>query len=491
MADNDTQDAEQETPLQRRVLEREGRRVTRAHEVKEELEAFRRAQHRREEARTYDTNSSYDITDNPYTFREGESGVDAVLMKQLKDAGGYFTDKSNFKELKLKGKHGVVDLPKLVGDVAERLETCGVAFLGACAANFAEFRKHARTNDERRVKWTKKQAAALDQLWAPELRDLVRRHSTAFPRLESLLSDEAISAADRVFSVYLDSIIQDQGGAQMRAACAAATEFLALTKLDVTKGWTVAADRIEAVLQRARQSKLSIEDMFNNKVVQLLPETFVHTHCDYMEAEQGKGWEFGLELCSQLRKAGRVSDGREAAQAQDVDMQPPLQHENTKARVLLTQEQFDALDPIKRAPTEAWNNMSRKQRADYKNKQTAARAQAQRGAGAEAEQPSAAWCSHCEHNSHNTKDCRLKYSNNNNAVANAITGADQDAGQDAAPPDPNDVGLGGFEDSDWEIEENLGRIESANCTAELSDGRMIHCEMECELGGYLIPRFSD
>ena len=76
-----------------------------------------------------------------------------------------------------------------------------------------------------------------------------------------MVSDEGVAAADKRFSVYLQALIDDMGGAQLRGQCREVRKFLTSVTVDLSRG-----DHIEEKLVRIRAGETTVADLCNEKV---------------------------------------------------------------------------------------------------------------------------------------------------------------------------------------------------------------------------------
>ena len=206
----------------------------------------------------------------------------------------------------------------------------------------------------------------LDQEWGVQLSKLAVRHRREFPRLLAVVSDEGVAAADRRFSVYLQALIDDMGGAQLRGQCREVRKFLTSDTLDLSRGWTVAADHIEEKLVKIRAGETTVADLCNEKVAELLPAHFLYSCPDVVDKVQpGQGFEVALGLLKKLRQFGRLTDGKPGAQFErnlEHKMGDLLDDQSGRMDALLTDAEVKQLNATGFIPEEVWNTMTGAQR---------------------------------------------------------------------------------------------------------------------------------
>lgn len=123
-----------------------------------------------------------------------------------------------------------------------------VEWLGSVAYQFLGYQRHARPMEQCPVSWEQCHVQPIDVEWGVQLWNFAERHGTQFPRMMAILRNQAIATVDRRYNVYLQALIDEFDGDQLRGACftcKTVREFLVRLSVPQHKPYTVAADEID------------------------------------------------------------------------------------------------------------------------------------------------------------------------------------------------------------------------------------------------------
>jgi hypothetical protein len=410
---------------------------------------------------------------NPYSFNaSNNNGADSKVIKDITNANGAYTASATFKGLKIAHQNGVIDLAKFIDSVTEILARHNVEALGAAAHLFREYRKHAKRDEDRPIQWTEPQWKLINQWWGSRLRELALSNKGAIPRLAAITADESITAPNRNFTQYLDAILQEEGGAQLRVACTPARTLMALKSPNMGHGWSGAADALEAIAQDVEDSGVTVQDLVNDKLVELLPQHFLTMHPALVDGlEPGAGRNFTVTLLRKLRQLGRLTDerantpGHDTHNTHDTTSHAPLQD----IALALTDAQVKELPHNVSLPDEQWKSLTRTQQVMIINKRNKHKATPSNGSnqpatptgpdGAASEgAPAEHFCITCgEQTKHRSNDCPHRYSQQPHQPPDVLAVTDSPLPE--LQLDVEDIGLDGWEMDDYDdFESNLERV---------------------------------